>query len=67
MWQDFPWQELGVALSLVLIIEGIVPFLYPSRWKELVALAAEVDDRTMRIIGFMSMILGLVFLHLVRG
>ncbi len=61
------WYELGVALSLVLIIEGILPFLYPSRWKELVVLAAEVDDKTMRIIGLLSMILGVVLLHLIRG
>lgn len=60
------WQELGVALSLVLIIEGILPFLYPARWKELVAMAAEVDDKTMRIIGFSFMILGLVLLQVFR-
>lgn len=61
------WQELGIALSLVLIIEGILPFLYPGRWKEWVALAAEVDQRTMRIIGFSSMVCGLVLLQVVRG
>ena len=60
------WQELGVAFSLVLIIEGILPFLYPARWKELVVMAAEVDDRTMRIIGFSFMILGLVLLQVFR-
>lgn len=61
------WQELGVALSLVLVIEGILPFLYPKRWQELVALAAEVDERTMRIMGFSSMVLGVVLLTLIRG
>ncbi len=61
------WQDLGVALSLVLVIEGIVPFLYPDRWKELVAMAAEVDDRTMRIVGFGSMVLGTALLYLIRG
>ena len=61
------WQELGVALCLVLVIEGILPFLYPQRWKELVVLAADVDDRTMRIVGFASMILGTGLLYLIRG
>ncbi len=61
------WQELGVALSLVLVIEGILPFLYPKRWKELAILAAQVDERTMRIMGFSSMVLGVVLLTLIRG
>jgi hypothetical protein len=61
------WQELGIALCLVLIIEGIVPFLYPNRWKELVAMAAQVDDRTMRIMGFVSMMLGVVLLQIIRS
>lgn len=61
------WQDLGVALCLVLVIEGIIPFLYPARWKELVAMAAEVDERTMRIMGFCSMILGTGLLYLIRG
>lgn len=61
------WQDLGVALCLVLVIEGILPFLYPSRWKEWVVVAAKVDDRTMRVMGFSSMILGVVLLQLIRG
>jgi hypothetical protein len=61
------WQELGIALCLVLIIEGILPFLYPNRWKELVVMAAQVDDRTMRIMGFLSMMLGVVLLQIIRS
>lgn len=61
------WQDLGVALCLVLVIEGILPFLYPQRWKEMVIMAADVDDRTMRIVGLTSMILGIGLLYLIRG
>ncbi|MFT7092177.1 MAG: hypothetical protein ACJAXW_004185 [Candidatus Azotimanducaceae bacterium] len=61
------WQDLGVALCLVLVIEGVLPFLYPQRWKEMVIMAADVDDRTMRIVGFASMILGTGLLYLIRG
>jgi uncharacterized protein YjeT (DUF2065 family) len=61
------WQDLGVALCLVLVIEGILPFLYPERWKELVAMAAQVDERTMRIVGFCSMVLGTGLLYLIRS
>ncbi len=60
------WHDLGVALCLVLVIEGIIPFLYPRRWKEMVMMLAEVDDRTMRIVGFISMLLGTVLLYLIN-
>lgn len=59
------WQQLWIALSLVLVIEGIVPFLYPKRWRRLVAQMAMIDDKTMRIIGLMSMLSGLGLLFLV--
>lgn len=59
------WQHLWIALSLVLVIEGIVPFLYPGRWRRLVAQMAMMDDRTMRIIGLCSMLIGLGLLYLV--
>ncbi len=61
------WHDVGVALCLVLVIEGIMPFLYPARWKEMVAMLAEVDDQTMRIIGFASMILGTGLLYLINA
>jgi uncharacterized protein YjeT (DUF2065 family) len=60
------WHELGIALCLVLVIEGIIPFLYPRRWKEMVAIMAEIDDRNMRLIGFSSMIIGTVCLYLIN-
>ncbi len=53
-------------MCLVLIIEGIVPFLYPNRWKEMVAMAAEVDEKTMRIVGLVSMLSGTGLLYLIN-
>jgi len=60
------WHDFGVALSLVLVIEGIIPFLYPGRWKEMVAVLAQFDDRSMRIIGLVSMLTGTGLLYLVN-
>jgi len=59
------WQHLLIAFSLVLVIEGIIPFLYPSRWRRLVAQLAVVDDRTLRTVGFISMLSGVGLLFLV--
>tara|TARA_B100000953_G_C17717801_1_gene324415 strand:+ start:93 stop:278 length:186 start_codon:yes stop_codon:yes gene_type:complete len=60
------WHDFAVALCLVLVIEGIVPFLYPRRWRETVMMLSEVDDRTMRLVGLMSMLLGTGLLYLIR-
>lgn len=60
------WKDLGVAMCLVLIIEGIVPFLYPRRWRHMALALAQVDDRTMRLTGLVSMVAGTLLLYLVR-
>jgi uncharacterized protein YjeT (DUF2065 family) len=60
------WQELGSALCLVLVIEGMVPFLYPARWRGLAQRLAGTDDRTLRILGFASMVTGTTLLYLIR-
>ena len=60
------WQDFAAAVCLVLVIEGILPFLYPKRWRTLAMSLATVDDRTMRIMGFSSMLIGVVCLYLVR-
>ncbi|MFE8072165.1 DUF2065 domain-containing protein [Marinobacteraceae bacterium S3BR75-40.1] len=60
------WEELGIAISLMLIIEGVIPFLYPQRWKSMVETLSRIDNRTMRIIGLVSMSLGLGLLYLVH-
>ncbi|MGI9273594.1 MAG: DUF2065 domain-containing protein [Endozoicomonas sp.] len=60
---DF-WQQLLVAFSLMLVLEGIVPFLYPQRWRRLVSRLSEIDDRQLRMAGLGSMILGVLLLYM---
>ncbi|MBT3622593.1 MAG: DUF2065 domain-containing protein [Gammaproteobacteria bacterium] len=60
------WHDVGIALCLVLVIEGILPFLYPRRWREMVMMLSEIDDKTMRIAGLASMLLGTGLLYLIN-
>jgi uncharacterized protein len=60
------WEELGKALCLMLVLEGIMPFLYPGRWRRLVATLAMVNDRQLRIMGLASMLLGAGLLYLIK-
>jgi uncharacterized protein YjeT (DUF2065 family) len=60
---DF-WKVLPVALALVLIIEGMLPFISPHRWRNMLAMAEQMEDRVIRNIGLGSMLLGVVLLYL---
>ncbi|HBP15684.1 MAG: DUF2065 domain-containing protein [Pseudomonadota bacterium] len=61
------WEQIGAALCLVLVIEGILPFLFPARWRTLAESLRTVDDKTIRLVGFASMILGASLLFLVKS
>jgi hypothetical protein len=60
------WDDLLTALALVLVIEGIVPFLNPQSLRKMLVTVAQLDDRTLRITGLVSMICGVVMLYIVR-
>ena len=64
-WVDF-WQVLPVAVALVFIIEGMLPFISPNRWRDMLAMANQMDDRVIRNVGLGSMLFGLVLLYLVQ-
>ncbi len=56
------WDDLIRALCLMLVIEGILPFVYPARWRRLIALVAEMSDRQLRLVGLASMLIGALLL-----
>ena len=60
------WRELLIAFCLMLVLEGIIPFLYPQRWRNMVQQLALIDDRALRTIGLVSMLIGTGLLYLVH-
>lgn len=60
------WHEFLVALALVFVLEGILPFAAPELMRRMLVEAARRDDRTLRVIGLSSMIGGLSLLYLVN-
>jgi len=60
------WVEILTALSLVLVIEGLLPFISPSTYKSALQSMLEQNDRNLRVIGLSSMIAGVVLLTFVR-
>jgi len=60
------WHELAVAFCLMLVIEGIIPFISPGRWRKMLLVLDQIDDNTMRIIGLGSMLTGTVLLLIIN-
>ncbi len=60
-------QDLLAALSLVLLIEGLLLFAAPEAWKRTVAELLAMPATRLRTIGAAMVIAGLVAVYLVRG
>ena len=63
---DVNWGDLLAALALVLVIEGIVPFISPPSLRRMLETVSQLDDRSLRITGLVSMLCGIGMLYLVR-
>ncbi|MGH8130289.1 MAG: DUF2065 domain-containing protein [Steroidobacteraceae bacterium] len=61
------WPDLAAALGLLLVFEGIFPFLSPGAIKRALAKFTAMDDLTLRVAGALSMLAGLALLWLVRS
>lgn len=59
------WQDVVRAFALVLVLEGVWPFLSPERWRGAMLRVASLEDRMLRSFGLASMICGLIVLQLV--
>ena len=61
------WSDLWAAFALYLVLEGLMPFANPGAMKRALAQLSQLDERTLRIVGLVSMIAGAVLLYFVRG
>jgi len=50
----------------MLVIEGIMPFISPGRWRKMLLALDQIDDNTMRMIGLASMLVGTVMLLIIN-
>jgi uncharacterized protein YjeT (DUF2065 family) len=54
------------AFALMLVIEGLLPFLAPRVWRETFRRVTEMSDGQIRFIGLSSMLVGVVLLTVSR-
>lgn len=54
-----------LAIALMLIMEGIFPFLSPKTWRETFKKLTEIEDGQIRFVGLSSMLIGLALFLIV--
>ena len=54
------------ALALMLVFEGLLPFVSPTKWREVFSRALQMSDGQIRFIGLASMLAGLLLLAVWR-
>ena len=59
-------KEILTAVALVLIIEGLLPFASPGRYRQMVAEIVRLGDNHIRTVGLAVIVIGLVMLFIVR-
>lgn len=60
------WHDLLAAIALVLVIEGVMPFLNPEGMRRALLLLSQMSDNTLRFTGLTSMLLGVLLLYLIK-
>lgn len=61
-----PWTEILTAVALVFVLEGLLPFAAPRKYREMVAELSRLSDNSLRTVGLAVIIIGLVILYVVR-
>ena len=59
-------STLLLALALMLVIEGLLPFVAPRIWRETFRRVTELADGQIRFLGLTSRVLGTILLMIVR-
>jgi uncharacterized protein YjeT (DUF2065 family) len=61
------WNDLFAAIALMLIFEGILPFLNPDRYRKMLEMMEQISNSQLRTMGLIVMGVGAVLLTLVRS
>ena len=61
---NIDWSDLVNALALLLILEGLLPFISPSQLKKVYAQIQAYPEKTLRMFGLICVIAGILLLFL---
>ncbi len=60
------WNDLLAAFALYLVLEGIIPFVSPSGFRQFMQNMTRMSDEKLRSVGLGSMVAGVILLYIVR-
>ncbi len=60
------WHDFLAAIALVLVIEGIIPFVNPGAMRRTLLKMIEMNDQSLRFAGLTSMLIGVILLYIIR-
>ncbi|MFA6120769.1 MAG: DUF2065 domain-containing protein [Sideroxydans sp.] len=55
-----------IAFGLMLVLEGIIPFLFPAEWRETLRKVAQFQDGQVRFLGLTLMLSGLLLIYWIK-
>lgn len=55
-------DSLWMALALVLVLEGLLPFVSPQAWRKVFASVLAMEDGQIRFMGLLCVLVGLAAL-----
>ncbi len=61
------WDFLVLALALMFVIEGIFPFINPQAYRKFMLQFIKMNDKSLRRVGLSMMLLGTVFILLLKN
>jgi len=61
------WSDLFAAVALMLIFEGILPFLNPDRYRKMLEMMEQISNSQLRTMGLIVMAIGAALLTFVRS
>jgi uncharacterized protein YjeT (DUF2065 family) len=56
------WDSLLAAVALVLILEGLLPLISPTKWREMFSQLLQLQDGQIRFFGLGTVLLGVFLL-----
>lgn len=55
-----------LGLAMMLVIEGLMPFLLPELWRETFRKLVTLTDGQLRFVGISSMLAGIILLYWIK-
>lgn len=58
------WPTLLTAFALMLVLEGLLPFIAPSAWRETFRRITELSNGQIRFLGLSSILVGIILIFI---